>query len=500
MTVTLKRVFAVIAVVVVLTLTVSLVACTPDFTPLDGGDPTAISESNNGYVVKQGEFYYFINGYTASSDITKAKDNKFGKVVKGAIMRTKKNAEGKFDANAGQIVVPMMVTSTNLDQGFSIFGEYLYYTTPSTKTDKYGALQTSFLEYKRCKITGANTETIAILSGDVTSYKFTPEALIYLEGKELKRVSYSNKSTTTIAENVTNQVFPSSETYTPGKLSPSDYVYYTVTPENTDGTYNELYAVSGNVDPIKLIGDGTFGEGVKYTVKPMYVMTETDGAVTMYYEKTNNTDGRTDALGLYGIKLGTDALSGVINPENEKRFTVQSGLSVMPYTFNDGVLVDTTDAQSKYFYFSSVDSDGNVIGKDVKYRYPSAFTLSIYKIIKEGDKQYLYYTQSNSLFRLELKHDANSDTNFDESSAVLISSNIKTDWLELEKIGNDIFLMHTKYLTYIHVFDINAINGEGFDRTIGLERKDMTLLGKMTDADKDSYDDMIAEEDKEDKE
>lgn len=498
MTVTLKRVFAVIAVVVVVALMASLVACTPNFTPLDGGNPTAVSESNNGYVVKQGEFYYFINGYTASSDITKAKDNKFGNVVKGAIMRTKKNAEGKFDANGGEVVVPMMVTSTNLDQGFSIFGEYLYYTTPSTKTDKYGALQTSFLEYKRCKITGANTETIAILSGDVTSYKFTPEALIYLEGKELKRVNYAKKSTTTIAENVTNQVFPASETYTPSQLSPSDYVYYTVTPENTDGTYNELYAVSGNAEPVKLAGDGTFGEGKKFTLKPMYVMAEADGTVALYYEKTNNTDGRADALGLYGIKLGTGAISGVINAENEKRFTVQSGLSVMPYTFDGGVLVDTTDAQSKFFYFSSVDANGSVIGKDVKYRYPSGFTLSIYKIIKEGDKEYLYYTNANSLLRVELN--ATTGTNLDEGTTTLIMSNIKTDWLELEKIGNDVFLMHTKYLTYVHAFDLNAINAEGFDRTVGLERKDITLLGKMTDADKESYDDMIAEEDKEDEE
>lgn len=498
MTVTLKKVFAVIAVVVVVALTVSLVACTPNFTPLDGGDPTAASESNNGYVVKQGEFYYFINGYTASSDITKAKDNKFGNVVKGAIMRAKKNAEGKFDANAGQVVVPMMVTSTNLDQGFSIFGEYLYYTTPSTKTDKYGALQTSYLEYRRCKITGANTETIAILSGDVTSFKFTPDSLIYLEGKELKRVNYANKSTTTIAENVTNQVFPASEKYTPGQLSPSDYVYYTVTPENTDGTYNELYAVSGNADPIKLAGDGTFGEGKKITVKPMYVMVEADGTVILYYEKTNNTDGRTDALGLFGIKLGTGALSDVINVENEKWFTVQSGLSVMPYTFDGGVLVDTTDAQSKYFYFSSVDANGNVIGREVKYRYPSGYTLAIYKIIKEGDKEYLYYTNANSLFRIQLN--TTSGINFDEGTATLIASNIKTDWLELEKIGNDVFLMHTKYLTYIHVFDLNAINSDSFDKTVGLERKDLTLLGKMTDADKESYDDMIADEDKADKE
>lgn len=499
MTVKLKKVFALIAIVVLVALTVSLVACTPGFTPLSGGEPNAKSESNNGYVVKQGEYYYFINGYTTSSDITKAKDNKFGNVIKGAIMRAKKNAEGKFDANAGEVVVPMMVTSTNLDQGFSIFGEYLYYTTPSTKTDKYGALQTSFLEYKRCKITGANTETIAILSGDVTSYKFTPDALIYLDGKELKRIDYSKKSTTTIAENVTNQVFPASVSYTPGQLSPSDYVYYTVTPENTDGTYNELYAVSGNAEPVKLAGDGTFGENKKYTVKPMYVMVEADDSVVLYYEKTNNTDGRTDALGLYGIQLGTGALSGVINAENEKRFTVQSGLSVMPYTFDGGVLVDTTDAQSKYFYFSSVDANGNVIGKDIKYRYPSSFTLSIYKITKEGDKEYLYYTNANALYRLELNAGANSDTNFDEGSALLIASNIKTDWLELEKIGNDIFLMHTKYLTYVHVFDLNAINSESFDKTKGLERKDLTLLGKMTDNDKENYDDMIAEEDKEDK-
>lgn len=466
-----------------------LVACAPDFTPVGNGDFDAASESNSGYVVKQGAYYYFINGYNAATSISKESDNEFGKVVKGSIMRTRKNDDGTWAT--AETVVPKLVVSSNTTQGFSIFGEYIYYTTPSIKTDKYGALQTTYTEFYRMNIASGDNVMLANLPSEVTSFKFTPNALIYLDGTTLKSIAYNGKATATIAEEVANTIFPGAENYkADSAVTPDNFVYYTKTPEDSAGLYNEVYAVTGTDEPIKLIGNGTLAEGKKFTVTPKYFDTESDGNCVLYYEKTDKTDGRTDALGLFGIKLSTDEFNnGTFSFKEEKQFTNISGASVMPVSYDDGMLVDTADEVSKYFYLSNI-VDG-APAETTYYRYPSSKTLSMNSIVKEGGKTYLYYKDSNKLLRIEL----DVANGFVERTALVVADNIKSDWLPLERIGDDFFFMNTKYLTYVHVFNINQLTGENYDKTIGLERKDLTLIGKMTSDDKESYDKTVKAED-----
>lgn len=477
--------------VAIIVLAAVLVACAPDFTPVSGGDFDAASESNGGYVVKQGEYYYFINGYNAATTITKESDNAFGNVVKGAIMRTKKNADGTWAAS--ETVVPKLVVSSNASQGFSIFGEYIYYTTPSTKTDRYGALQTTFTEFYRMHITSGDNVMIANLSGNITNFKFTPNALIYLDGTTLKSVSYDKRTTATIAEQVSNTVFPTAENYKNGSaISPDNYVYYTLAPEEASGLYNETYAVTGTDSPIKLVGDGTLAEGKKFTLAPKYFDVEDDGSCVLYYEKTNKTDGRSDALGLFGIKLASDEFAaGSFTFKAEKQFTITAGASVMPVSYDAGILVNTADETSKYFYLSNI-VDGTP-ADTTKFRYPSSKTLSMNSIVNENGKTYLYYKDANKLLRIEL--DLNNG--FDEKTSIVLADNIKTDWLAIERIGNDIFFMNTKYLTYVYVFNIDKLTSDSYDKTVGLERKDLTLLGTMTDEDKESYDKTVKAEEEE---
>lgn len=79
--------------------------------PIAGGDKDAVVENNGGLAVKQGEYIYYINGRTATSDITKKEDNTFGKVTKGAIMRGKLDDKGNVKDPV--IVVPLMSLSSN---------------------------------------------------------------------------------------------------------------------------------------------------------------------------------------------------------------------------------------------------------------------------------------------------------------------------------------------------------------------------------------------------
>ena len=105
--------------------------------------------SNGGFVVEKGDYIYFINGaedYTAS--------NKFGDVVKGALMRlSKSDLAAKKYADA-ETVVPMLFVAQNFDAGIYIYGDYVYYASPTTEKDQDGNVQNDWISFKRAKLDG----------------------------------------------------------------------------------------------------------------------------------------------------------------------------------------------------------------------------------------------------------------------------------------------------------------------------------------------------------
>ena len=108
--------------------------------------------SNGGFVVEKGDYIYFINGaedYTAS--------NKFGDVVKGALMRlSKSDLAAKKYADA-ETVVPMLFVAQNFDAGIYIYGDYVYYASPTTEKDQDGNVQNDWISFKRAKLDGTDT-------------------------------------------------------------------------------------------------------------------------------------------------------------------------------------------------------------------------------------------------------------------------------------------------------------------------------------------------------
>ena len=98
-----KKLFLVVTVfALVAILATCLVACNKGFKwhSVGGGDATAEVKSNGGYVVKQGNYLYFINGYVGLDE-----NNDFGTPVKQSIVRVEiKN--GVPDTSTAVVVVP----------------------------------------------------------------------------------------------------------------------------------------------------------------------------------------------------------------------------------------------------------------------------------------------------------------------------------------------------------------------------------------------------------
>ncbi len=221
----------------------SLTACDGKFTP-PAGIPDGEVSSNGGFVVSKGDWYYFINGketYTAN--------NTYGKPVKGALMRIKK-ADLAEKNNAAETVVPSLMVAGDYTSGLYIYGDRVYYATPTSDKSTTGVVENSYLDFNSAKLDGTDVKMHFRLSSNATVYRYVQTEgtvyVLYAEGSSSYTLHSYNTATetdTTLVKNATGYVLNSGD-----KTDP--YVYYTlgVTDKaDSDGAinlpYNQIYRV-----------------------------------------------------------------------------------------------------------------------------------------------------------------------------------------------------------------------------------------------------------------
>lgn len=148
-----KRLISVIAAFTLAAASMTMAGCADVYKgDALSGDLSGEVVSNGGFVVEKGDYVYFINGsesYTA--------DNTYGKVEKGSLMRIKSSDldEGNFDK--ADVVVPLLVSSENKKSGFYIYGDYVYFATPTADKDLDGNVASSWIDFKRASLDGSKT-------------------------------------------------------------------------------------------------------------------------------------------------------------------------------------------------------------------------------------------------------------------------------------------------------------------------------------------------------
>jgi len=311
------------------------------------GNPNDKVESNGGLVVKQGGYLYFVNGYT--DYLTEnAKDNWFGTPVKGAIVRVSYGADGNL-GNDYVIVVPKTVMASSENVGFSIFGEWIYYVSPSAEIDRSGNVQTDTLQFMRTKIDGTGTQVILEVDNTSVKYKYTSSALVWYDSADsklyskdlsVKRFKKSAKGDC-IAEDVASVHFIKNETYDPAvKETPvADYVLYTKNSEKSYDNSNTLYAVAPRGGEAKaLIGENTYTDG-KYNISVL-ASSVSANALAIYYTKTSyvGTSSSGTVVGTYAYRFAAGtALAGVV-AANEVRLSASDLSSIVPISYTEGVV------------------------------------------------------------------------------------------------------------------------------------------------------------------
>lgn len=114
-----------------------------------------------GFLSETQNYVYFINGVADSTA-----DNTLGTPVKGALY-----VADKKDLSNVSVVVPKLFAGTDYNAGVYIFGEYVYYATPSTDKNSSGAIANDELAFSRTKLDGTGTEVFFNVKGVSTEYR-----------------------------------------------------------------------------------------------------------------------------------------------------------------------------------------------------------------------------------------------------------------------------------------------------------------------------------------
>ncbi len=314
-----KIICATVAAISVLSLT-ALPACGTKWSGVSKDNSYEQVSSNGGFVVETGDYVYFINGVSSNTD-----NNTFGSVVKGSLQRIKKTDLSAHNYSSTETVVPSVIYSGSYNAGIYIYGDYVYYTTPTTAKNIDGDVQNSKLDFKRTRLDGKNTTDGQFFRSDSNSidYRYVEvDGTVYilyvldenLYGTSTKNIHSVNCSTgknTLLAYNVDSCFFDTEDVENP-------YVYYTmgvyanVLDSSSKVRYNQIYRVRADEISNSEKYDFSYIDGYNASSDPLYV---NNGYLV--FDGIGNVEYTNHGFGQFNYGYGSDKQYTITNSDYE---------------------------------------------------------------------------------------------------------------------------------------------------------------------------------------
>ena len=389
---------------------------------------------NGGFVAETDNYVYFING-----EETYTENNKLGKPVKGALMVAEKSklADGSAEA---QTVVPKLFAAGDVNAGVYIYGDKIYYATPSVKKDTSGNAATEYLDVCSSTLDGKSHTTYTTVKGNSTNYRFVQTEssvhFVYYDSEETSLVDYNvtAKSETVIEDEVSAATFVAN-----GALS-SAAVLYTVVPknENTNQTeaFNVLYGYmpSDNAESNKGV-EIVSGEG---TPDATYAVTFTVGEYAFF---TRTRTIQSEEVTTYGAKV-----SDLMTSKTEKAVEYKYNSAAVA---SDSVFVDLEtvyDVDGDYIVKYSTDEDGKVLNLK-----ETVAKVGVTKLLFVNGNDMYYISSENELAKVDVTDAEAEQIRVSEGAVV-------TDWFAPVVAGGCVFYLDASDygLSYVHYAPLNG--------------------------------------------
>lgn len=389
---------------------------------LDGGpELNELVTGNGSFQVRKGDYVYFASGYVSKSDLgTGGLTNELGKVTNGALYRAKVELkktlikeENKKEGEESEpkyqeeyVLTDVQLLCSKLvgfeNSGIYIFGNKIYFGTPSTIKNKQGQVMYKLLTFYSVDLNGENlTELYQTQSFENGKYSFISiNGNLYLmifDGSQILRVDMNGNSKV-LATDVVSAVLPKSEVIVDNSYSATEnekYVYYTI--KNSENTETIDY---GNVlNKVNIVS----GEKTELFKKEYIKITLNKFENDKLYYKRNVTFSEMSATS--GTYLFTNDFSKTNFEESEKQIAHQSAITNM-IEYKEQELDGHVYVNGEKLYYRSKD------GLIVKQLSTSASSV----LFVQG--KYVYYVSSSALYRVDVTKDKPSGEKLSDSSTI----------------------------------------------------------------------------------
>ncbi len=444
-----KKVLSLLAAITLLGSTVVMSSCGGDYykaEPLSGYTSTEdAAVSNGGFAVQKGDYVYFINGKEENT----AK-NEYGEVTKGALMRIK-----AADLNAGnyataETVVPMLFVAQYLNAGIYIFGDYVYYATPTTDKDvKTGEIANTHIDFKRAKLDGSETmkNYYYRLSSNSAKYRFVKgdNGVVYLlfeEDGALKSHNTETGDTTVLVSGSGITYYYDMENLdNPNVYYTMDVTYNVDTDKPSTASYNQIYCVNAATTATVNAGEASYTVNVynkaegKYKTYRTYdfdkSFMEDENAEAKKTAKENKTDYKAvydfDDYATYPyVNLGTLVVDGIgskcdwtqynnaTEQETAERGELQGYTYVISRYENGGVYYTRAEVapNTDLYYHSDATRDHAInANKNPQKVTSKASEISATTLLLdvEGTTHTYLYVSGNSIYKVKTENGAETE-------------------------------------------------------------------------------------------
>lgn len=466
-----KKIIAVIALVLVLT--VGLVACNGKTYKASGvadGNKYASSpvENNGSFVVKQGNYIYFVNAYVGADA-----ENKFGKQEKSCLYRAELDENGNIIEGSRVALVNKNIYSTSTKSGIYVRGNWIYFASPNTDKTKSGEVNTKYLDFFRVSLDGKKTELLYTIANRSADFFVTDNSILVLDGGALKKIDLNKKSLSKINNKknyveVRSNVSSLQPIVANGAFSGMALMVSNAADSDSWKKFNTLSVIYADGTIKDVITDNSFGGdadsylyNATVSVKDYVVK---DDKITVYYTKTDKDSKVQLCAYTFGTDFSFDSKNEVLLMKDASSSNVAAVKGI------DKTSAFVTVSSAPYLKKVGYDKEGkynepqNVPEKETKPESQLQRQITI-RDVRDG---YVFYTDASSAKALYRYNYAS----FGSIEELVAEFNLSSSWFAPVILGDYMyFLDGTKEYTYRVKLQTGDI--------VKPETKDM-VVGKMT--------------------
>ena len=484
----------------ILTLLISIIlistcfiGCADKTTPLSNVEG-AVKSGNGSFAVEKGDYLYFISGKQAINA-----DNKFGEVQKGSLQRVKTSDLSNLAGANIETVIPKLFVSSSYATGFYIYGDCVYFATPSDEKNHKGEIKTSELEFFRFNLKTGKTDNkeIATAKTGSTEFRFIENnGKVYLAFTSSETVDSATVNKLVVYDTETKKEVFTSDGYSQ-LLMPEDnskYFYYTQKGvlkdlDNKSASFDELYRyeigeesadifLSGagsnylesagrkDLDASQLIKESGFS-GVTIN------LIKNTGKIVVY--KVTSVDDNS-IISYYGFNT-FDSIEDLKKTENNPLVKFNGSNSLLSTklvassyykALNEIYYVDSQDVTKGLCKFNHERANDGDLKNGVEFITKDASELSIAfadtVVVNDAQKTILYLSSSAEgiYYQCDLSTGAVEKINS-------IAFNTSTEWYSPRVINGKYFigsLTSETYLNYVYVKDMTNIGKDEYETNL----------------------------------